>query len=85
MDNDILTTAGKIQPAREAAAAAVDHYRQTIEDPDSTRGEIKEACNNALRALAILTDLQTEYTNELITAGQIMSDHIAGKKPGPKS
>lgn len=85
MNKDLLATAGQIQPARDAAAAAVVHYRQTIENPNSTRDEIKEACNNALRAWADLVDLQTEHTNELITALQIMGDMLTGKKPRPKS
>lgn len=81
----ITDTKERIKQARRAAIDATERYRDTMNDASSDRDAIKAACNAALTALVELTDLQTEYANELIAAGQIMGDYIAGKKPGPKS
>lgn len=64
---------------------AVRVYRETILNEDSTRDEIKEACNGAIRRAVELINLQTEAINTLVTAGQILGDYATGKPPKPKS
>ena len=85
MKDEVLQTAQRIAAARKRAGEAVGHYRQTMENQSSSRDEIKAACNAAITAWAELADLQTEYTNELITAGQIMREQISGAPPRLKS
>ena len=64
---------------------AIKAYRDTFNNTESTRDEIKEACNNAIRKAVDLIDYQGECINALITAGQILGDYATGKKKGPTS
>lgn len=64
---------------------AVKVYRETILNEDSTRDEIKESCNEAIRKAVELINKQSECINALVTAGQILGDYATGKAPKPKS
>lgn len=84
-----ITKLGEARAERDAKEKemleAIQIYRETILNETSTRDEIKEACNNALRKAGELINLQAECINALVTAGQILGDYATGKKRGPTS
>ena len=75
----------KVQEKKQEMYKAVDHYREIIDNEESTREEIKEACNDAIRTMAEVISLQIEERNALVMAGQILGDAITNKPHRPKS
>jgi len=70
---------------RNEMIEAVKVYRAIMKDESSSRDEIKEACNKALKKAAELIDLQTETINALIFAGQMLADAVSGKTQPPQA
>ena len=70
---------------RKEMVEAVKVYRDTMLNPDSTRDEIKDACNEAILKMVAVIDLQTELVNNLIVAGRLLGEKATGKQPKPKS
>ena len=85
---DILNL-GEARAKRDAKeremVEAIRLYRETITDDASTRDEIREACNQAIRKAVDLINYQSECMNALVTAGQILWEHVTGKTPKPSS
>ncbi len=77
------------QIARDVKRREIDKalakYRDTINNRASTRDEIKEACNDALRRMADMIDLQTDTINRLVTLGKYFAELVEDKTPRAKS
>ena len=86
---DLLDLEKKLGPERkrlhESVTTAVQHYRDTAKDPESTKEDLIQTCNDALRAMSELIDLQGDSINALITASQVLADTIEGKEQRPSS
>lgn len=84
-----ITNLDELQKKREQKERemfeAIAVYRDTIKDESTSRDEIKEACNAAIRRAGELITLQTETINTLVMAGQLLSEAATGKAPKPKS
>ncbi len=65
--------------------AAIEAYRNTMNNEASSRNEIKVSCNEALRRAGAMIDKQKEIINALILAGQTLAEAAAGKESKPLS
>ena len=59
--------------------AAIEAYRNTMNDEFSSRDEIKASCNEALRKAGAVIDKQKEIINALIIVGQALAEAATGQ------
>ena len=74
---DMMTISQEeIKAADNEAMRLIKEYGEVIKNENSSKQEIIEAANKTIKALGKYADLQIKSKNELITAGQVLSEAL---------
>lgn len=87
MDNIAIYAQDKVTQDKLAKEvyAAVKAYRDTALDANTSKEDLKEAANEAIRIMLRLLDAKNDTISALILAGKTLAEAATGQEPMPLS
>ena len=73
-----------VNEAKKVALQRVETYRRVYDDPASTKDDLRNAANEAIRAWAKTCDLQTDLIEALKDMGNMIADEVLQAERKPK-